>query len=74
MSNSASAYPTAQRILPQFASSPKTAHLNSVEPITDFATVIAVSMSGAPRHLHSISFEAPSPSFASILVRFIITS
>ena len=74
ISNSASAYPIAQRILPQLASSPNIAHLNSGERITLFATIMAVSRSAAPLHVHSISFDAPSPSFASIFVRFISTS
>ena len=44
------------------------------EHTTLFATVIAVSLSFAPDVIHSISFVAPSPSFASILVRLAITS
>ena len=63
----------AQRILPQFASSPNIAHLNNGLLITLFATIIAVSMSGAPQQVHSSSFEAPSPSAASIFVMFDIT-
>ena len=50
------------------------AALKREEHTTLFATVIAVSLSGAPVQIHSSNLLAPSPSFASILVRFAITS
>ncbi len=54
----------AQIILPQLASSPKTAVFTREDFITLFAIIPAVSSSAAPSTIHSKSFVAPSPSLA----------
>ena len=46
------------------ASAPNIAALKRLEEITDLDTFRAVFISGAPLTVHSISFVAPSPSFA----------
>ena len=63
----------AQSTLPQFASDPNIAALTRDEQITDFATVFAHARSLAPVTTHSSSFDAPSPSPAMHLHRWVHT-